>query len=179
MAPTVKCEGLDEVACTAASPACIPEYAPVALLYPVDCDKPNAPMLCNQKPAYLGCVAMKSTEECKNADPGVSDGGVTSTPPGTGDGVANTPPGTGDGGKVCTAEAKLCPDGKTSVGRTGPNCEFAACPTTSGTGGGVTNTPPGTGDGGKACTREAKLCPDGKSYVGRTGPNCEFAPCPK
>jgi len=28
---------------------------------------------------------------------------------------------------ACTREAKLCPDG-TSVGRTGPNCEFAACP---------------------------------------------------
>ena len=27
----------------------------------------------------------------------------------------------------CTKEAKLCPDG-TSVGRTGPNCEFAPCP---------------------------------------------------
>ena len=30
--------------------------------------------------------------------------------------------------KLCTAEAMLCPDGKTSVGRTGPNCEFAECP---------------------------------------------------
>lgn len=28
---------------------------------------------------------------------------------------------------ACTAEAKLCPDG-TSVGRTGPDCAFAACP---------------------------------------------------
>ncbi len=28
---------------------------------------------------------------------------------------------------ACTQEAKLCPDGS-SVGRTGPNCEFAACP---------------------------------------------------
>lgn len=28
---------------------------------------------------------------------------------------------------VCTMEAKLCPDGS-SVGRTGPKCEFAACP---------------------------------------------------
>lgn len=28
---------------------------------------------------------------------------------------------------ACTMEAKLCPDG-TSVGRSGPNCEFAACP---------------------------------------------------
>lgn len=29
---------------------------------------------------------------------------------------------------ACTQEAKLCPDGS-SVGRTGPNCEFAPCPT--------------------------------------------------
>lgn len=29
----------------------------------------------------------------------------------------------------CTQEAKLCPDGS-SVGRTGPNCEFALCPAT-------------------------------------------------
>jgi len=29
---------------------------------------------------------------------------------------------------ACTMEAKLCPDGS-AVGRTGPNCEFAACPT--------------------------------------------------
>lgn len=30
--------------------------------------------------------------------------------------------------KACTMEAKICPDGS-SVGRTGPNCEFAVCPT--------------------------------------------------
>ena len=29
-------------------------------------------------------------------------------------------------GNTCTLEAKICPDG-TSVGRTGPNCSFAAC----------------------------------------------------
>lgn len=29
---------------------------------------------------------------------------------------------------ACTLEAKVCPDGST-VGRTGPNCEFAICPT--------------------------------------------------
>lgn len=29
---------------------------------------------------------------------------------------------------VCTQEAKLCPDGS-SVGRTGPKCEFSPCPT--------------------------------------------------
>ncbi|MFH0937442.1 MAG: hypothetical protein V1808_04075 [Candidatus Daviesbacteria bacterium] len=32
--------------------------------------------------------------------------------------------------KACTMEAKICPDG-TSVGRTGPNCEFSPCPATS------------------------------------------------
>jgi hypothetical protein len=29
--------------------------------------------------------------------------------------------------EVCTMEAKICPDGS-AVGRTGPHCEFAACP---------------------------------------------------
>ncbi len=29
---------------------------------------------------------------------------------------------------ACTLEAKICPDGS-AVGRTGPNCEFAPCPT--------------------------------------------------
>lgn len=32
-----------------------------------------------------------------------------------------------DPGKQCTQEAMVCPDGS-SVGRTGPNCEFAPCP---------------------------------------------------
>ncbi len=31
---------------------------------------------------------------------------------------------------ACTMEARLCPDGVNYVSRTGPNCEFAACPTT-------------------------------------------------
>ncbi|MDP2709375.1 MAG: hypothetical protein Q8O93_05045 [bacterium] len=31
----------------------------------------------------------------------------------------------------CTMEAKLCPDGS-AVGRSGPNCEFAACPVENG-----------------------------------------------
>lgn len=29
---------------------------------------------------------------------------------------------------ACTEEAMMCPDGKTYVGRVGPNCEFQACP---------------------------------------------------
>ncbi len=34
--------------------------------------------------------------------------------------------------RACTLEAKLCPDGS-AVGRVGPNCEFAPCPTATGT----------------------------------------------
>jgi len=34
---------------------------------------------------------------------------------------------TGSDGVFCTLEAKICPDGST-VGRTGPNCEFTLCP---------------------------------------------------
>ena len=36
--------------------------------------------------------------------------------------------GPGDEGIYCTQDAKLCPDGKTYVGRRAPSCEFAACP---------------------------------------------------
>jgi hypothetical protein len=36
-------------------------------------------------------------------------------------------PDQGSSPQACTAEAKICPDG-TAVGRTGPNCSFAACP---------------------------------------------------
>lgn len=76
------------------------------------------------------------------------------------------------GGKACTTDAKICQGGSV-VGRTGPNCEFAECPSVATT---TTATTTPT-SGRKACTMEAKLCPDG-SAVGRTGPNCEFAPCP-
>jgi hypothetical protein len=31
--------------------------------------------------------------------------------------------------QACTMEAKICPDGS-AVGRTGPDCAFAACPGT-------------------------------------------------
>lgn len=63
------------------------------------------------------------------------------------------------GGGACDMMAKICPDGS-SVGKVGPNCEWAPCP----------------GSGGYACPDDAHQCPDG-SYVGRTGPKCEFV-CP-
>lgn len=37
------------------------------------------------------------------------------------------PNATSTGPWMCNGDAKICPDGS-SVGRTGPNCEFAACP---------------------------------------------------
>ena len=43
------------------------------------------------------------------------------------DGPKNTPPPYQEP-VACTMEAKICPDGS-AVGRTGPNCEFSACPT--------------------------------------------------
>ena len=41
--------------------------------------------------------------------------------------ATNTPP-AGQGQVACTQEAMLCPDGS-AVGRTGPDCAFAPCPT--------------------------------------------------
>lgn len=75
--------------------------------------------------------------------------------------------------KGCTEEAKICPDGS-AVGRTGPSCEFAPCPTTDNT---ITPTPQDMGDDSVFCTMDAKLCSDG-SYVGRIPPSCDFAACP-
>lgn len=40
-------------------------------------------------------------------------------------------------GYACDADAKICPDG-TSVGRTGSDCQFAACPSPSATSGRIT-----------------------------------------
>lgn len=64
---------------------------------------------------------------------------------------------------ICNSEAKICPDGST-VGRSGPNCEFTACP--------GDNRPSRV-----SCTKERKICPDG-SGVSRIPPNCDFADCP-
>ena len=44
-----------------------------------------------------------------------------------GKGNTETPIPTEPNQVACTMEAKLCPDGS-SVGRSGPRCEFAACP---------------------------------------------------
>jgi len=62
------------------------------------------------------------------------------------------------GGVACTMEAKLCPDGS-AVGRTGPNCEFAACPAAN-----ASSTKPGDDATGKFCggiAPGAFPCPEG------------------
>ena len=41
---------------------------------------------------------------------------------------------------ACTQEAKLCSDGKTYVSRSGPNCEFSACPASGDSTGGSTGS---------------------------------------
>lgn len=46
---------------------------------------------------------------------------------------------TDSNGVACTMDAKICPDGS-SVGRVGPNCEFAACPAP------INGSPAGTPD---------------------------------
>lgn len=60
----------------------------------------------------------------------------------------------------CPMDAKICPDGS-SVGRTLPGCNFAACPTLNPI----------------VCQMDSKQCSDG-SFVFRTLPNCAFQACP-
>lgn len=50
---------------------------------------------------------------------------VVTTPPQQATPSGAKPP---KGDIMCTMDAKMCPDGKTFVGRSGPNCEFMACP---------------------------------------------------
>ncbi len=86
--------------------------------------------------------------------------------------------------QVCSQEAKICPDG-TSVGRSGPNCEFAACPDVSKpapaadlTGGaeldmGVGDASPMSADG-KACVGQGGTWdPQYKECVGVRPAQCE------
>ncbi|MEK7176860.1 MAG: hypothetical protein AAB719_00980 [Patescibacteria group bacterium] len=66
----------------------------------------------------------------------------------------------------CTQEAKLCPDGS-YVGRTGPRCEFAECPSVGGGGAGI--LPYQSGIGGTIL--RGPMCP-----VMRVGEECPDAP---
>lgn len=64
----------------------------------------------------------------------ISNSPSTSTSP-----TPTTSASSGGNQVACTMEVKLCPDGVTSVGREGPNCEFAECPTEATTSADTTN----------------------------------------
>ncbi len=71
---------------------------------------------------------------------------------------------------ACTLEAKLCPDGKTYVGRTGPNCEFAKCPAIV-----PSPTPSGSCLKDSDCPSTAYSCEATQGYgtaCSSTDPNC-------
>lgn len=86
--------------------------------------------------------------------------------------AANAPTPTITNIKGCTQEAKICPDG-TSVGRTGPNCEFAPCPSVFPT----TSTVPSTVPSFFVCPTVSDWCPDGSRKL-RIPPTCDIVPCP-
>lgn len=88
---------------------------------------------------------------------------------------------------ACTQEAMLCPDGS-YVSRTGPNCEFAACPGTSALSSGISgyihmgptcpvekNPPdPGCADKSYANTAVTATNVAGKQYGGQTDTTGKF-----
>ncbi len=77
----------------------------------------------------------------------------------------------GQGGNMaCTEEAKLCPDGS-SVGRTGPDCEFAECPTTNAVSNtNIANRNVNTGSGGCQATGcSGQVCSDKEEVT-----TCEY-----
>ncbi len=126
---------------------------------------------------YLGrstTAAVKNFDDCVTA--GYSVATSTSSTPATCqtpqgklfvEGMATFSP-TNNNGVACTMEAKLCPGGS-YVGRTGPNCEFASCPSTS--------SGSSTDNGGVVCAQDVRECSDG-SFVNRVAPSCNFAACP-
>jgi hypothetical protein len=66
---------------------------------------------------------------------------------------------------ACTREAKICPDGST-VGREGPNCEFAACP----------DGKKYVGNSAEECMRIRFMCAQGMEYFSdENGCGCQPA----
>jgi hypothetical protein len=70
---------------------------------------------------------------------------------------------------ACTDEAKICPDGS-AVGRTGPNCEFAECPTTN-----TTNTNAATNS--NPVTNTNSSTPPPARYVCTNDSDCGLLIC--
>lgn len=71
--------------------------------------------------------------------------------------------------QACNMDAKICPDGS-SVGRTGPSCEFAACPPANATSSIITTYLGGTTTGLSVSVNPRKLvsdsrCPEGVQCI--------------
>ncbi|MGB4076548.1 MAG: hypothetical protein WBK28_02490 [Minisyncoccia bacterium] len=97
---------------------CVLAGYPVMESYPEQCRTPEG---------MLFVRALPLPEESEDGEQPRSIGGE-------GSGVPDGPmppevliPRQGPGSLACPMDAKLCPDGS-AVGRTGPNCEFPACP---------------------------------------------------
>ena len=101
---------------------------------------------------------------------------------------------------ACPADARLCPDGS-AVGRTGPNCEFAACPsantqtTNPGVGGNAQLANPASvycqeqggtfrinetpaGQQGLCTLKDGTVCDEWAYYRRECGRNCSSSTCP-
>jgi len=96
---------------------------------------------------------------------------------------------------ACPADARLCPDGS-AVGRTGPNCEFAACPGGQNQqdgniqlanpasvycgeqGGTLTINETPAGQQGLCTLKEGKVCDEWAYYRRECGRDCSNSICP-
>ncbi len=67
--------------------------------------------------------------------------------------------------QACNMDAKICPDGS-SVGRTGPSCEFAACPPANATSSIITTYLGGTATGLSVSVNPRKLVSDSRCAEG-------------
>lgn len=98
--------------------------------------------------AFTGSAETSAPDTRVSGSGSVSVGGTASgggtRGSSSGSAGASTNGSVGTDGPICTMEAKQCPDGS-YVGRTGPNCEFSACPGTSGT---SSSGSSGSADGG-------------------------------
>ncbi len=77
-------------------------------------------------PLVLVCAAVLVAGVLFSSVPSKSNQNTGSTLTNEGNGNQDNNP--ANGGSACPQDAKVCPDGS-SVGRVGPNCEFAPCPT--------------------------------------------------
>lgn len=80
---------------------------------------------CTPRPSCLDSNPRCMIPETDDMCPPTSTSSSSSTPANPG---ATKPDAPANSMGMCTLEARICPDGVTSVGRSGPKCEFEKCP---------------------------------------------------